>query len=519
MQSSHQSFYQPYESESDDSSSISSTSTNTRGEIDTKALGAINLDDPAKQISERIQPRSRNGVEYSSFDLSGNYDKSLPYSETTFDKSSATYTSILMINSLDRDRQVYVQPTFLTLRLPRTYRNVTSFQITQMKLLSSFFYFRPDKANTTLTILEQGRTIMKNGETVDNVITVTIRTGTYTIDTLLTELQTQLNRTPLFFYFPNGITDFITQFTATGDLSVNFNQPGDTYYNSLTDQFISNPTMSTIVNTYFASQYAGLTTYTLAQIKVAYYYPVLYEALLDPDYENQVNLTLTTATLLPGETVRSRIIYTFQGLNDLVAQDVITTNLALLDTYRSFHTFVYSLVNEYSCSYEQNNNRIIISTNRLNTSLYTLINAQTTKALANELNQRGLSVADYSNLVTGNSRYTAVFTDMYNTMQRIFASNFAVNFGTYSPTFFTNLTNAPYLQNGIGVTGVATGYSLALLQSGTEAINSSTQGLQSSAGYWPQVKSQTDTSNNVLFVHKNNDYNWVLHNHCFKSVK
>ena len=500
MQSSHQSFYQPYESESDDSSSISSTSTNTRGEIDTKALGAINLDDPAKQISERIQPRSRNGVEYSSFDLSGNYDKSLPYSETTFDKSAATYTSILMINSLDRDRQVYVQPTFLTLRLPRTYRNVTSFQITQMKLLSSFFYFRPDKANTTLTILEQGRTIMKNGETVDNVITVTIRTGTYTIDTLLTELQTQLNRTPLFFYFPNGITDFITQFTATGDLSVNFNQPGDTYYNSLTDQFISNPTMSTIVNTYFASQYAGLTTYTLAQIKVAYYYPVLYEALLDPDYENKVNLTLTTATLLPGETVRSRIIYTFQGLNDLVAQDVITTNLALLDIYRSFHTFVYSLVDEYSCTYEQNNNRIIISTNRLNTSLYTLINAQTTKALANQLNQRGLSVADYSNLVTGNSRYTAVFTDMYNTMQRIFASNFAVNFGTYSPTFFTNLTNAPYLQNGIGVTGVATGYSLALLQSGTEAINSSTQGLQSSAGYWPQVKSQTDTSNNVLFV-------------------
>jgi hypothetical protein len=360
MQSSHQSFYQPYESESDDSSSISSTSTNTRGEIDTKALGAINLNDPVKQISERIQPRSRNGVDYSAFDLSGNYDKSLPYSETTFDKSSATYTSILMINSLDRDRQVYVQPTFLTLRLPRTYRNVTSFQITQMKLLSSFFYFRPDKQNTTLTILEQGRTIVKNGETVDNVITVTIRTGTYTIDTLLTELQTQLNRTPLFFYFPNGITDFITQFTATGDLSVNFNQPGDTYYNSLTDQFISNPTMSTIVNIYFASQYAGLTTYTLAQIKVAYYYPVLYEALLDPDYENKVNLTLTTATLLPGETVRSRIIYTFQGLNDLVAQDVITTNLALLDIYRSFHTFVYSLVDEYSCTYEQNNNRIII---------------------------------------------------------------------------------------------------------------------------------------------------------------
>jgi hypothetical protein len=118
------------------------------------------------------------------------------------------------------------------------------------------------------------------------------------------------------------------------------------------------------------------------------------------------------------------------------------------------------------------------------------------------LNLNNLTVAQYSNLIVNNSLYTAVFTDMYNSLQRNFATYFAVNFGTYSPTFYTNVTNAPYLQNGIGATGVTTGYSLAYLQNATEPINSSTQNLRSSAGYWPQLKTSvsSDISKNIVFV-------------------
>ena len=534
MQRSFESFYQPYQSDSEDSASITSSDTSDSEESmrlspigSTKFLtqvGGINLNPPEKQVDLRIQPRSKGpnrGIEYSAFDLSGEVDKTLPFTGTSFDMTNGTYTSILMINSRDRDTHVYPQPTFFTIRLPRTYRNVTSFQITQMKLLSSFFYFRPDKENVSLSVLEQGRTINVGGTTVDNVIKVTIRTGTYNIDTLLAELQTQLNRTPLFFYYPNGFSDFIVQFTAAGDLSVNFNLPGDTYFNSLNDTFVANPTIDQITQQYFATRYAGLSIYTLNQVKVAYYYPVIYEMLLDPDFENALNLTLSSSgpQLLPGETVRSRILYTFQGLNDLVIQEVINNNLvipppgqtitagSILDYYRTQNTFVYSLVNEYNCTYETNNNRIIISTTRLNTSLFNLLNNQAAIALADTLNTYNLTLAQYSNLLLSNTLYTSVFTNMYNFLQSNMATYFAVNFGTYSPIFYTNVSNTPFLQNGIDAVGVATGYSLALLQSGQEPINSSAQSLQSSPGYWPQIvappnnsSNTNDGSNNVIFI-------------------
>ena len=514
MQQAHQSYYQPYLSDSDsdsDSSSITSSDTSTDGFYQIGSADALRQagavsETAVTEIKDRIQPRTGNskaGLEYSVYDISGVHN--IP-SGTKFDTTSGTYTSILMINSLDRDRNVYAQPTFFTIRLPRTYRNVSQFSITQMKLLSSFYYFRPGKENVSLQVVEQGRTVVKNGQTVDNVITVTIRTGSYDINALLAELQLQLNRTPLFFYFPNGINDFISLFTAAGDLSVGFNQPGDNYYNSLLGTFIANPTMTQIVTTYFATTNAGLTTYTYGNVLIAYYYPVLYEQVNDPQYSSQLNLTLTTTTLLPGETVTSRILYTFQGLNDPVILELINQNTTSLDEYRTLNTFLNSLVNEYSCTYATYNNNISISTNQLNTSLYNLITNQTTIALANQLNTYGLTTQQYSNLQASNLRFNAVFTDMYNRMQTAFALNFAVNFGTYSATFYTNVSNVLFLQNGIGATGVTTGYSLALLQSGTAQVNSSTQNLQSSPGYWPQISTQpptqhpTDLSSNVIFI-------------------
>jgi hypothetical protein len=168
MQKNAESFYQPYVSDSEDSASITSSDTSdtedsmTRAPIDSTKfltqLGGINLDPVKKQIDLRIQPKMKQkavGIEYSEFDLSGTRDPTLPFTGTTFDMATGQYTTILMINSRDRDTQVYPQPTFFTIRLPRTYRNIASFQITQMKLLSSFFYFRTDKGNTTMKVLEQ----------------------------------------------------------------------------------------------------------------------------------------------------------------------------------------------------------------------------------------------------------------------------------------------------------------------------------------------------------------------------
>ncbi len=516
--SSQNRYYAPYMSDdeerseaSSDASSVSSEDSQLRGDLIDDLIGSPlslvraggpTLVNTTKAIDLRVQPKK--GIQYYPFDLSGDFDKTLPFTGTSFDMNTGIQTSILIINSRDRDRNVYPQPTFFTLRVPRIYKNITSFQILQLKLLSSFFYFRPDKENTSIEILEYGRQILNSSNVlVNNVITSYIRTGTYDITSLLNELQTQLNRTPLFFDYPNGIADFVPLFASTGDLSLGFNQPGDTYYDALRRKFVPNPTMAVIVSYYFPSQFAGLSSYTLQQIKYAYYYPVLYECYLDPEYgPSTLNLTLTTSSLLPGETIDQRILYTAQGLNDPVIAELINNNLAnmykmtntnILDYYRLRHTFRYTLVNEYLCTYETFNNRINISSSNLNTSLVNLINLQSAKFLAAELQRLGLTTAQYSALQTAVSVNTAVLTNMYNFAQSNFATYFGVNFNTYAPPFFADVSNSLFIQNGVGATGVDTGYSLDVLQRGNTPITSSTSNLVDTKVYWPKLSNLSGT--------------------------
>jgi hypothetical protein len=533
MSSFTQIYYKPYSSDTEDSESDSGSETSETSDtssISNDGIGAqygsplalaraggpslLKLTGP---INTRIQPVPKHGVQYSAYDMSGVSD--LPFTGTTFDTETGNQTSILIINSLDRDRNIYLQPTFFTLRVPRTYRNIVSFQILQLKLLSSFFYFSPDQNNTSLRILEYGRTLTNaQKQVVPNSITTTIRTGTYDIVTLLSELQTELNTTPLFFYFPNGITDFITQFGPTGDLSLGFNQPGDNYYDSLRGIFITNPTMAIIVSYYFSSQYAGLSSYTIQQVKYAYYYPVLYECYIDPaNGPTSLNLTLTESTLLSGETIEQRILYTKQGLNDAVIAEIINTNITALDNYRMQHTFKYYLANEYKCSYATYNNYITISSSNLNTSLVNLINLQTAKALASELNARDLTSADYSNLQTAVSLNTAVFTGMYNFVQSNFATNFGINFNTYAPEFFADVSNNLFIQNGINATGVSTGYSLEVLQKGNVPITSSTSNLKDTPVYWPQLNTTNLTSGSINYPYNLTDASSIPYNVATKS--
>lgn len=505
-------YYRPYMSDDEEKSEASSVSSEGSSLPDdlvddmiASPLSLVKAGGPSlvnlkKALDLRQQPRK--GLQYYPFDLSGEFDPSLPFTGTTFDMNTGIATSILIINSRDRDRNVYPQPTFFTLRVPRIYKNITSFQILQLKLLSSFFYFRPDKENVAIQILEYGRTIQdERGNTVDNKITNYIRTGSYDITSLLSELQTQLNRTPLFFDFPNGISDFVPLFTSTGDLGLGFNQPGENYYDALRRKFVPNPTLAVIVSYYFPSQFAGLSSYNLQQVKYAYYFPVLYECYLDPEYgPNSLNLTLTTSSLLPGETIDQRILYTSQGLNDPVIAELINNNLVniyrqtntnVLDYYRIRHTFRYSLVNQYLCSYETFNNRINISSSNLNTSLVNLINLQAAKFLAAELQRLGLTQAQYNALTTAVSINTAVFTNLYNFLQTNFATYFAVNFNTYAPVFFADASNSLFIQNGINAAGVDTGYSLAVLSRNNELITSSSSNLRDTPVYWPNLKNLT----------------------------
>ena len=166
-------YYRPYLSDQEESDSESETESQFSSESESSQssggigsplalarAGGPSMLNLTNKIDPRIQPQFKNGVQYSLYDMSGVSD--LPFTGTSFDVETGNQTSILIVNSRDRDRDIYPQPSQFTLRVPRIYKNITSFQILQLKLLSAFFYFRPDKENITLQILENGRTLLNS---------------------------------------------------------------------------------------------------------------------------------------------------------------------------------------------------------------------------------------------------------------------------------------------------------------------------------------------------------------------
>jgi hypothetical protein len=423
---------------------------------------------PSFTSEETVYNRKPTGLQMAVFDapresLSNLYIQKDPSGtdiEKTIEFPKQNITSIVMLDSRDRDIKVFPQPTNMSLRLPRPYKNVTNFQIIQIKLLSSFFYFRVDKNNISITIHEQGR-FLPPGATSGplNAITSYIREGTYNINTLITELTTQLNRTPIFYDYPGGFSQFAPLFASTGDYSLNFNQPGDNYYDALNNQFIQSPTMTQIVQKYFQTLNAGFSSYTLNQIKIAYYYPVLKEFLLDRNYTNGLNFAITdTSALLPTETIRSRCIYTFQGINDDIVLQIVDLNVELLDEYRLSNTFRFSLINKYGITYQTNNNRITITSSQLNTSLTNLLNGKFNQFLTEQLQTYGITQTQYNTLSTVNSLLLAILTDMYYYIQRQFAFYFGINFNSYSLPYYTDVFNQIPLQNALNSSGISSNF-------------------------------------------------------------
>ena len=452
-------------------------------------------------------------------------------------------TSVIMLDSRDRDKTIFTQPTFLTLRLPRIYRNITNFQIVQVSLLSSFFYFRADKNNLSLTIKEFGRIVQdkydiikKSGDPL--IITIKIREGTYNIDSLLSEINLQLNKTPIFFDYINGFTDFAIAFATTGDYSLNFNQAGDHFYDALNNIYIQNPDLlKDIVPKYFQTTYAGLTSYSIDQIKVAYYYPVLKEILLDVDYgprvvnldiddvstlnydSTTVNITDPTQPNYSLATKRTlifdRCIYTFTGIDDKIVQQVIDKNInivtdnSVLDEYRIKHTFRYRLMNQYSVSYAKNNNRITITSSGLNTSLRTLLTNQYNDFFANQLTVNNLTLDQYNNLSITNKLYLAVITDMYTYLQKYLAVYFGINFNTFSIDYYINSDNQLPLQDATNSLGISSNYDTNVIFRNITSVTSNLLNTfkKPTPIYWPSL---TTLSNNTASYYSGNSYNLII---------
>ena len=480
----------PYESDTETEASDSEGSTVTRttdspehlpdtvafaNALQLNQTGGQDLPTNEAQLEYGLNEMTRN-TNYASLRQAFNIE--LPFDSKEYDTSgskiwdtqkqnSQPTTSIVMLNSRDRDRSVYPTPANLTLRLPRIYTNITSMQVVQMKLLSSFLYFRLDKNNTCLTINEYGRIRYNQLNQAQGGLNVKkcIREGSYNINTLIAELTIQLNTPPLFFDYPGGFSQFVPLFVSTGDFGYAFNYPGDYFYDSLNRVYTAAPTRNYITTRFWATPTLGFTP-NLNQTKVAYYYPVLRECVLDPEFGiEKLNTSINTSALLPGETIYSRIVYAFEGVNDSIVQQMIDLNITELDIYRSQHTFRNSLTNKYVVSYETFNNRMYIQSPSLNTSLVNLLNTQYQIFLAQQLTNFSLTSSQYSSLQQVNNALLSIINAMYDYIQTQLAVYFGINFNTFAPIYFTSPNNYMNIQNALNAIGVSSNYDLQVLSS------------------------------------------------------
>jgi hypothetical protein len=424
---------------------------------------------------------------------------------------SSDVPTVIILQSLDRDKNLFPQPTDCRLMLPRAYKNVGGFSIAQINLTSAFFYFNTTKFNTYVQIYEKDRIIYNPNipttahlDSAGNVVPLkpvnTIRNGSYDINALMTELNLQLNRTPLFYDFINGFSDFLTTFPISGDLSLNFNEPGDTFFDSMSDTYIPNPTREIICSHFFQSRYVLQTSFSVVQMLVAYYYPVLKEILLDsnskisPDNSSltwnalQIDLRYTDPATGTQLDVFNYVLHYFTGLNDPVIQAFVNIpeNVVVFDNYRINHTFRYSLVNQYSCTADPTNNRVTVQATGLNTSLSNYLVNKYNSILTQQISANNLTLDQYNNLANLVVVNRAIYQQMYTMLQNMFTTYFAVDYGTYTADYYVNSNNTFVLRPGINAYGVSKTYNPNIVPRSNDIMNDYKV---QSPSYWPYMTS------------------------------
>jgi len=436
------------------------------------------------------------------------------YGSTKFATESKQQTSIIVIDSTYRDYSVYSQPTLLTLRLPRVYKNIVNIQMVQIKLLSSFYYFTAAKNNISMTIQELGRYI--KGTSNLQQFQITIKEGTYNINSLITQLTNEINKTPLFYYYNDFFSDFNTKFQTSGDYSLNFNEPGDTYYDPITGLFVDNPTKAFIVSKFWKNPTGGKTAYSILETKVAYYYPPLKWAVINEEYSfidfSQSLNIFSNITTVPD--IINYINGGILGLDDPLVVSIITHNTFpndstnRLENYRTSNTFTNFLINKYVVALEQETQKITISTTSLNRSLTTLINNQYNSILTNAILYYPTTPQEYANSQNTLIKVNSLIQDMYSYLQKQFLTYFGVNYNQYSINYYTNLNWTFLLQNGENAVGLASN----LLSSEANNISTYTSNIlsllqQNPNHYWPRYKNSigiTSVSNTISMINLSN---------------
>jgi hypothetical protein len=473
--------YRPYASESEAESDSDSEYMSDASIESVVSDRFRNLTYGKSMLATAKETLAKTLITHPFFDTATSYDnytvdptrKPITYGSTKFATSARGVASQIIAQSQDRDRAAYPNPTNFTIKLPRPYRNVTNIDLANMNFLNTLLFFRDSRENTYYNFIETGRpkpdfevfpTITTTDSNDPYILRGKIREGSYNINDLQTELLYTLNTAPTFFYYPDGFTDFAPIFAASGSYALIFNSPGDYYFDSLTDQFITVATIDQIVLKYFSTVDAGQTRYTNNDILVAYYYPVIKEAFLNPTEYIKLNKAVTNSLLLPGEDLISRVIYNFQGLQDLIILELIALNRTELDLYRNKHTYLAFPINNYAIRENKYNKHLVFSTSGLAKSIKTSIETKSYLIRQAQLNSAVDSNGDpiteayYNSLALSNRNDLAAISEMRDFLFSRMANHFGVQFNSYDVKQLFTSDALFNIQNGIGACNVVETY-------------------------------------------------------------
>ena len=96
-------------------------------------------------------------------------------------------TSVVMVDSLDRDQQVWPSPTVMALKLPRVYKNIERIDIVQVKFFCGYFMISAARKNNTIKVSDAALP-----QTISNSFVVTIPDGTYSLQQMINTLSAAL---------------------------------------------------------------------------------------------------------------------------------------------------------------------------------------------------------------------------------------------------------------------------------------------------------------------------------------
>lgn len=376
-----------------------------------------------------------------------NYEKQLSNEDNKkfLKVKTESQTHSIQFDTKDRNLAVYPNPTDLTITLPTIYRDVTSFKISNFRLLNTIEEFTPENGNVDLYIQEKGREIKR----------IRIESGSYKdIGELQSQLNEKLRFEPEFYHYPDGFADFVEKFRISGSFSLNFNNfqyyKKDTRINEFIarrrDQDQSKDFKNSVpeddiiipstVDTYFNTELRdsiGFTTYSVDQAKIAYYYPVLKKLVENKEEENFIlpeSATIAGVTYTQ-EQLEDRVLTEFQGLEDEVIDYLIDLYITTITTYRLENTFYCNLANEYVVSVDDQTNKIKISATALSRSILDDINVKIDEFTEEVKNDIGYTDQSGSAAEVQEARQLfAQLTELYNIFQSANASNLGIDYNS-----------------------------------------------------------------------------------------